>query len=171
MATAHKNLISELASVLVRHGRDSSEAASVGEKIGACHERQLSRLKSIVDAHGWPSTTMVGAAAASHAICLLPFSDGKFKRRVLPLLWALADSGEASALAVSLVEDQALLDERQPQMYGWVVQPSDEGDSSVLWPIADEANVDKRRASVGLQPLAEYLKRFGIEYKGIDGQD
>ena len=32
-----------------------------------------------------------------------------------------------------------------------------------LWPIEDEEHVDERRAEVGLEPLAEYLKRFGIE--------
>ena len=36
-----------------------------------------------------------------------------------------------------------------------------------LWPIEDEENVDARRASVGLEPLAEYLKRFGLEYKPL----
>jgi hypothetical protein len=34
-----------------------------------------------------------------------------------------------------------------------------------LWPIEDEERVDARRASVGLGPLAEYLKHFGLEYK------
>jgi len=33
-----------------------------------------------------------------------------------------------------------------------------------LWPIEDEEDVDARRASVGLMPLAEYLKRFGLDY-------
>jgi hypothetical protein len=33
-----------------------------------------------------------------------------------------------------------------------------------FFPIQDEANVNKRRASVGLQPLEEYAKFFGINY-------
>jgi hypothetical protein len=34
-----------------------------------------------------------------------------------------------------------------------------------LYPIDDEENVNARRAEVGLEPLAEYLKRaFGIDY-------
>jgi hypothetical protein len=32
-------------------------------------------------------------------------------------------------------------------------------------PIADEKNVDNRRKAAGMQPLAAYLKLFGIEYK------
>jgi hypothetical protein len=35
--------------------------------------------------------------------------------------------------------------------------PNWKGHEPVLEPIEDEANVDKRRAEVGLPPLAEYL--------------
>jgi hypothetical protein len=35
----------------------------------------------------------------------------------------------------------------------------------VLEPIEDEEHVDRRRAAVGLMPLKEYLKHFGIEYQ------
>lgn len=34
-------------------------------------------------------------------------------------------------------------------------------------PIEDEANVDKRRAEIGLGPLEEYARLFGIEYKPV----
>ncbi len=33
-----------------------------------------------------------------------------------------------------------------------------------FFPIEDEANVNKRRAAVGLEPLEEYAKHFGIDY-------
>ena len=32
-------------------------------------------------------------------------------------------------------------------------------------PIDDEVNVDKRRAEVGLLPLATYAKHWGFDYK------
>ena len=34
-----------------------------------------------------------------------------------------------------------------------------------LWPIDDEANVDARRKAAGLEPLADYVRRFGLTYK------
>ena len=33
-----------------------------------------------------------------------------------------------------------------------------------LYPIEDAAHVDERRKSVGLTPMAEYLKLFGLDY-------
>lgn len=31
------------------------------------------------------------------------------------------------------------------------------------WPVEDEANIDTSRAELGMEPLARYLKRFGIQ--------
>jgi transposase len=50
-------------------------------------------------------------------------------------------------------------------LYGSQLFEVQGGDGMRLEPIEDEANVDERRAKMGLGPLAEYLKRFGIEYR------
>ncbi|MEO6540026.1 MAG: DUF6624 domain-containing protein, partial [Ferruginibacter sp.] len=49
------------------------------------------------------------------------------------------------------------------QIYGSQVKMNDAGKYE-FFPIKDERNVNKRRASVGLQPLEEYAKYFDIEY-------
>jgi hypothetical protein len=58
-----------------------------------------------------------------------------------------------------------LVGEGKPQIYGTQAKRFEEwkGQEPVLEPIEDEANVDKRRAQVGLFPLSEYremLKKF-----------
>ena len=50
------------------------------------------------------------------------------------------------------------------QIYGSQVVNSKTGEL-VFYPIEDEKNVNIRRAKVGLQPIEEYAKYFGIEYK------
>jgi hypothetical protein len=51
------------------------------------------------------------------------------------------------------------------KIYGTQVRSgADTNDRWVPQPIEDEANVDARRATVGLPPLAEYLKTFGVDY-------
>jgi hypothetical protein len=39
-----------------------------------------------------------------------------------------------------------------------------------FFPIADEAHVDERRASMGLEPLADYAKNFGLDYQPAPAQ-
>ncbi|MDT3404368.1 hypothetical protein [Mucilaginibacter terrae] len=40
----------------------------------------------------------------------------------------------------------------------------DKNGKATIDPIEDEPNVNKRRAAVGLQPLEDYVKQWGIEY-------
>jgi hypothetical protein len=54
--------------------------------------------------------------------------------------------------------------EGKKQVYG--TQCKLENGEAIPEPIEDEANVDKRRAEVGLQPLAEYLKLLKEVYLG-----
>jgi len=49
------------------------------------------------------------------------------------------------------------------QLYGSQVVYSKTGEQ-MFYPIEDEKNVNIRRAKMGLQPLEEYAKLFGITY-------
>ena len=44
------------------------------------------------------------------------------------------------------------------QVYGGQIKYYPKTKSFDVWPIADPENVDKRRADIGLEPMAEFLK-------------
>ena len=46
-----------------------------------------------------------------------------------------------------------------PQFYGTQLRGCEDG-KAVPHPIAEEADVDQRRARLGMEPLAEYLAQF-----------
>jgi hypothetical protein len=52
---------------------------------------------------------------------------------------------------------------RKKQIYGSQLQTNAQGQLE-FYPIENEANMGKRRQSVGLEQLAEYAKHFGLEY-------
>jgi len=63
------------------------------------------------------------------------------------------------------LEDRILTREGKKQVYGTQLRLNQTTQRMELYPIEDEENVDSRRAVVGLEPLALYLKRgFGIDY-------
>jgi hypothetical protein len=71
----------------------------------------------------------------------------------------------ARADQAAMLEDRILLSAGRNQVYATQLRSGPEtGGKLVLRPIDDARNVDARRAAVGLKPLAEYLKEFGIEY-------
>ena len=73
--------------------------------------------------------------------------------------------GEAESGNAALLKDRILMREGKKQIYGSQLHFNQVIKQLELWPIEDDENVDARRASVGLEPLAEYMKRFGLEYK------
>ena len=71
-------------------------------------------------------------------------------------------AGELDRSLLPLLEDRLLMEEGKPQIYGTQITRGATGQPEV-WPIEDPAHVDERRTSVGLEPLVEYLKRFGLD--------
>ena len=63
--------------------------------------------------------------------------------------------GEVSAQHVAYLADRLELKDGRKQIYGTQLR-IDKGEL-VIEPIDDPDNVDKRRAAIGLGPLAEYI--------------
>lgn len=123
------------------------------------------RVRAIVRQHGWPSPELVGRDGAEAAFLIVQHSDLAFQKQMLPLVEKAYRSGGLAGQSYALLLDRVLVGEGKPQVYGTQAKRFEEwkGQEVALEPIEDEANVDKRRAEVGLFPLAEYrelLKRM-----------
>jgi hypothetical protein len=112
------------------------------------------RLKEIIKEHGWPGKSLVGADGANAAWLVVQHSDADvaFQKECLALMEA-APQGEVSRQEVAYLTDRVLVNEKKKQRYGTQM-----GMNFVPQPIEDPDNVDKRRAEIGLPPLAEYVK-------------
>ena len=64
---------------------------------------------------------------------------------------------------MALMEDRILMREGKPQKYGSQIQAGCKTKWE-LYPLKNPETVNKRRAEVGLQPLEEYVKQYGIEF-------
>jgi hypothetical protein len=67
-------------------------------------------------------------------------------------------AGEAAPSELAYLTDRVRCGAGLPQLYG--TQMREHEGRLIPQLIEDEANVDARRAAVGLEPLAEYVKRF-----------
>lgn len=129
-------------------------------------KKNLRRLNEIIKQYGWPGRSLVGERASQAAFLILQHADLSHQQRYLLMLKEAASKGEAMPSDVAMLEDRVLVGEGKEQIYGTQVHfgPETEGRWE-LYPILDEQKVDERRAAVGLPPLAEYLKVFGVEYR------
>jgi len=155
--------------VYARFGQASPQVDSVNRAMAAADAPRLDRLKAIVATRGWPDRKLVADDGAHAAWLLVQHAPFDYQREVVPLLLAALQRNDVRAGDVALLRDRVLVGEGNAQIYGTQAQSSDKPGPPVLDAIADEACVDARRKSVGLEPLAVYLKSLGIEYKGPPG--
>lgn len=134
------------------------------EALAELDEKHTARLKAIIDQHGWPGLTLVGKDGANAAWLLVQHADHDraFQKKCLPLIEQALKKGEAEKSHLAYLTDRVLVGEGKKQRYG--TQLKQEKDDMVPQPIEDEANVDQRRAEIGLPPLAEYVKQAKAMY-------
>ena len=119
-------------------------------------------LGMVVDTHGWPGKSLVGADGAHDAWLMVQHTDRAFQARCLPLLAAAVQAGEATAADLAYLTDRVRTREGKKQVYG--TQLKEVGGRFVPEPVEDEADLDQRRKAVGLKPMAEYLKAAAEQY-------
>jgi hypothetical protein len=151
------------AELLRRVGKDQA-ARRAGDwgAVRAVDAENLLWLKQVIAEHGWPGSTVVGEDGA-HSVWLLvqnaAASDPVFQRRCLDLLAAAVEAGAATRRELAYLTDRVLLAEGEPQEYG--TQVTVRGGQYEPRNLRDSDTVNERRAAVGLEPLADYLGRFG----------
>lgn len=137
------------------------------EKQERLDKRNIKRLVQIIDKYGWPGRSLVGSEASLTAFLIIQHADLEDQKKYFPMLKEAVRRGETNKDYAALLEDRILMREGKKQIYGSQLHSNQVTRQLELWPIEDEENVDARRASVGLEPLAEYVKRFGLEYKPL----
>ena len=123
-------------------------------------EKNFLRLEEIVRQHGWPSTGLVGEEANGVAWLLLQHANIDRQKQYLALLRQTA-TGIKERASVAMLEDEIALAEGGKQIYGTEITLGN-GKAAVA-PIVDPAQIDARRAAVGLPPMGEYLRRAESE--------
>ncbi len=142
---------------------EKAEFQAIVDKIETIDQENTKWMQQIIDEHGWPTKKLVGAEAANDAWLLVQHADldPKFQRRCLELMTKLPKD-DISQKNIAYLTDRVLLAEGKKQVYGtqfWVVdgqlQPR---------PLEDPANVDRLRAEMGLESIAEYAETMRKVY-------
>jgi len=137
--------------------RVAQDSAAWDASLDETHQR---RLEDIIDRIGWPTIALVGAEASQAAWLIAQHApDLELMERCLELMRRLpANSVHPANMAY--LEDRVLMRHDEPQVYG--AQFLGSGDDLHVYPIQDPERVDERRASVGLEPFAEYEAQIRV---------
>lgn len=126
----------------------------------AVHLENAALLERAIEAIGWPGRAAVGDEAAGAAFLILQHAISRpdLQRRGLELILEAIPSGQASALDAAYLSDRIAVFEGRDQIFGTQFDWDSNGLMSPA-AIRDPANVDERRASVGLPPMADAIAR------------
>jgi len=120
------------------------------------NDRNVERLKEIIDRYGWPTISMVGKDGSEAAWLIAQHADRdpKFRERCLGLMQDAAEMGEASKAHLAYLVDRVMVEISQQQFYGTQFWEGPDGYGPV--PIIDRANLEERRADAGLVSFEDY---------------
>lgn len=120
---------------------------------------------STIEKCGFPTVEKHGYKSVEAIFLVIQHAGKSLREQYFPQIKNSADQGDLQWSTVALMEDRMLMDRGEKQKYGSQVHKKNGSDQWSLYPIEDPQNVNNRRAQVGLGPIEEYLKHFGIDYK------
>ncbi len=166
---ASESVLAEARKQLAARGKEDQsirEGFGEGGEVDTAQGRRMNQvdsantnwLKAYVARWQWPTVAQVGKENVESAFLIVQHADGDtaFMRAMLPAVMQAARNGDLDLQAVALLADRVEVQAGHKQRYGTQMTMRD--GKVVLDPIDDSANVDTRRAEMGLKPVAEYIR-------------
>lgn len=146
-----------------QYGYSSPEIQEQWELISRLDSINIVVVSSIIDKYGWLGPDQISDTANRTLFLVVQHADEKTQLKYLNTLKNAAAAGKAKSSQYALLLDRTNLKQGKFQEYGSQLYTLYTG-HTVLDPIRDEPNVNKRRQSVGLSTLQEYSKFFNVPY-------
>ncbi len=141
--------------------RKGTDSANYAAYIDSCN---LVQIEALINKFGWPGKSLVGARGNSTVYLVIQHANLETQVKYLPMLQRSVDDSESRPVDLAYLKDRVLMRQGKKQIYGSQVVFSKTG-APEFSPIEDEKNVNARRSQLGLGPIEEYAKHFGIDYK------
>lgn len=143
---------------------DKKKIDSIGKLMGKKDSINLIRVMKILDEKGWVGKDVVGSQANQTLFLVIQHADLQYQQKYLPMMKDAVKKGNAKASSLALLEDRVALREGKKQIYGSQVSYHPTTKIPFVSPLEDPDNVDKRRASVGLGTMSDYLKNWNATW-------
>lgn len=147
-----------------KFGWDSKEMEAHWKIINQKDSINLIKVQAVLDKHGWLGADVVGGMGNAALFLVIQHADLGTQSKYLPMMREAVKNGKAQAGNLALLEDRVALGLGRKQIYGSQIGRDPETQLYYVSPLEDPDNVDKRRAEVGLGPLAEYLSYWQLKW-------
>ena len=143
-----------------KFGRESDEMKKHWELINEKDSINLIKIQKILDEKGWLGANVIGNQGNSTLFLVIQHSPLEVQEKYLPMMREAVKNGNANSSSLALLEDRVSLRKVGKQIYGSQIGKDQETGEYFISPLEDPENVDKRRAEVGLGPIADYISNW-----------
>jgi hypothetical protein len=147
-----------------KYGWDSKEMKAHWKVINTKDSANLIKVQNILDTKGWLGADAIGQQGNQTLFLVIQHSKQKVQEKYLPMMREAVKNGKASGSSLALLEDRVALGQGKKQIYGSQIGRNNTTNKPYILSLEDPDNVDKRRANVGLDPLAEYVNHWQIKW-------
>jgi len=154
----------QLNDVEKQYGWESNQVKALWAIITEKDAANLIKVRAILDKYGWLGSKVIGQQGNSTLFLIIQHADQQTQETYLPMMRDAVKKGNAAGSALALLEDRVALGQQKRQIYGSQIGRNSQTKQYYVLPLEDPDNVDKRRADVGLEPLAEYVSRWQIKW-------
>ncbi len=162
---AEQNPIRSRDSMIDKYGVDSEQAEKYQKIYKQNHVLNEKKIRNLLDTYGWPEKELSGEMG-NWTICnVIQHADNEIRLKYLPMMRQAVADQKLEARFLVRAEDRIATERGDLQIYGGQMKYYPESKTFNVWPVYDPVNIDKRRAKLGLEPIAPYLKRrFNFEW-------
>ncbi len=147
-----------------KYDRDSKEMKTFWKEMGYVDSLNIIEVSKILDTHGWLGKEVVGRQGNSCLFLVIQHANIDVQEKYLPMMKQAVTDGKARASSLALLEDRILLRRGKKQIYGSQIGTHPKTKENYVLPLEDPINVDKRRESVNLPPLQQYVENWGLQW-------
>jgi len=147
-----------------KYGWESKEIKDHWKIINEKDSINLIKIKIILDKLGWLGSDVVGEQGNTTLFLVIQHSNIETQIKYLPMIREAVNNGKAQGSSLALLVDRVALRQGKRQIYGSQIGRDAETQSFYVLPLDDPDNVDIRRATVGLEPLAYYINHWQIKW-------
>ena len=154
----------EISEIENKYGWDSKEMQDNWKIIQEKDSINLIKVCSILDKYGWLGVDVIGQNGNNALFLVIQHSDITTQEKYLPMMRDAVKNGKANGSSLALLEDRVALRQGKKQIYGSQIGRDTETQIHYVLPLDDPDNVDKSRAEVGLEPLANSVLHWQIKW-------
>ena len=147
-----------------KFGRDSEQMKYFWRLVSKEDSINEAEVIAIIEEKGWVGRSMVGGKANMTLWLVIQHAPLETQEKYLPMLKESVKKGESSGSHLALLEDRIQMRNGKPQIYGSQITRDEKTGENTVYEIKDSEYVNQRRKEVGLGPIEDYLKRWGIEW-------